>query len=178
MGGRGREGGSGRRGGGRRGQRVLSSPSGQEMPQHRDPERTPPSEEDSAEAERLKTEGRTRSPPTLGPGRGAEAGRPHSRAPGGRCHTLAGAPASRAAGGFCEHRHVDVEKSVLAPRGARGAAAVESSVTASQLVRHRPRGPGDPQTRPQTRLCLNTPGGTVPSGHRPGVHTRGRVPQP
>ncbi|XP_011370948.1 small glutamine-rich tetratricopeptide repeat-containing protein alpha [Pteropus vampyrus] len=30
---------------------------GKEMPQHRDPERTPPSEEDSAEAERLKTEG-------------------------------------------------------------------------------------------------------------------------
>nr|KAF6402419.1 small glutamine rich tetratricopeptide repeat containing alpha [Rousettus aegyptiacus] len=30
---------------------------GKEMPQHGDPERTPPSEEDSAEAERLKTEG-------------------------------------------------------------------------------------------------------------------------
>lgn len=43
--------------------------SGQEMPQHRDPERTPPSEEDSAEAERLKTEGRTCAlPPRRDPG--------------------------------------------------------------------------------------------------------------
>lgn len=34
---------------------------GQEMPQNlRSPERTPPSEEDSAEAERLKTEGERR----------------------------------------------------------------------------------------------------------------------
>lgn len=68
---------------------------------------------------------------------GADAGRPRSVAPGGCCHTSASRPASCGAGGFHEHRHVDVEKSFLAPEGhVRGAAAVGNSVAASQLVKH------------------------------------------
>lgn len=137
MGGPGREGGSGRGG-----QRVPSSLSGQEMPQHRDPERTPPSEEDSAEAERLKTEGRTRA---LAP----------TPAPGGCCHTSAGGPAPRAAGRFREHRHADVGKSAPAPKGAREGRSWSDT--------------GGTQMRPQTRSYLNTHGGAVPGGDHPGV---------
>lgn len=85
---------------GESGSQVARHPSssstfwGQEVPQDlRSPERTPPSEEDSAEAERLKTEGETRRshrrqvphPPGLRGWRGRAGTRGGGRCSGERC---------------------------------------------------------------------------------------------